>query len=87
MSTWELMGTWLTDPSHLVAETGADLSMAIRKLKTHGFGSGSPTSALMLSLSLATLIIWKVSSFEVDVEEVLMSLLMVKELKFNVELK
>ena len=50
MGTWELTGTWLTDPSHPVAETGADPSMAIRKLKTHGFGSGSPASALMLSL-------------------------------------
>jgi len=38
------------DPSHLVAETGVDLSMAIRKLKTRGFGSGSPASALVLSL-------------------------------------
>jgi len=34
-----------------VAETGADPSMAIRKLKTHGFGSGSPVSALVLSLT------------------------------------
>ena len=50
MGTWELMGTWVTDPSHLVAETGADPSMAIRKLKTCGFRSGSPMSALVLSL-------------------------------------
>ena len=35
-----------------MAETGADPSMAIIKLKTRGFGSGSPVSALMLSLSL-----------------------------------
>jgi hypothetical protein len=38
------------DPSHLVAETGADPSMAIIKLKTRRFGSGSPASALVLSL-------------------------------------
>ena len=39
------------DLSHLVAETGMDPSMAIRKLKTCGFGSGSPTSAPVLSLN------------------------------------
>ena len=52
MGTWELTGTWLTDPSHLVAETGMDPSMAIRKLKTHGFRSRSPMGALMLSLNI-----------------------------------
>jgi hypothetical protein len=52
MATWELTGTWLTDPSHLVAETGVDPSMAIRKLKTRGLGSGSPASALVLSLTM-----------------------------------
>ena len=44
------MGTQETDLSHLVAETGVDPSMAIRKLKTCEFGSGSPVSALVLSL-------------------------------------
>ena len=51
MGTWELMGTWLMDLSHLVTETGVDPSMANRKLKTCGFRSRSPASALMLSLS------------------------------------
>jgi hypothetical protein len=37
-----------------VAETGADPSMAIKKLKTRGFGSGSPASALVLSLIAAS---------------------------------
>ena len=35
-----------------MAETGADPSMAIRKVKTRGFGSGSPASALVLSLTI-----------------------------------
>ena len=34
-----------------MAETSTDPSMAIRKFKTCGFGSGSPVSALMPSLS------------------------------------
>ena len=35
-----------------MAEIGADPSMAIRKLKTRGFGSGSPAGALVPSLRL-----------------------------------
>ena len=50
MGTWELTGTWLMDLSHLAAETGVDLSMAIWKFKTCGFRSRSPAGALVLSL-------------------------------------
>ena len=40
------------DLSHLVAETSVNPSMAIRKLKTHGFGSGSPCAQLLQETSL-----------------------------------
>jgi len=43
-----------------VAETGADPSMAIKKLKTRGFGSGSPASALVLSLTRSGPILYNV---------------------------
>ena len=55
MSTWEPVSFWLAAPSHLVAETHTDPSMAFQNWNTCGYGSRSPTSALVLTLNLFSL--------------------------------
>ena len=51
MSTREPVSFWLVAPSHPVAETHTDPSMAFWNWNTRGYGSGSPTSALVLCLT------------------------------------
>ena len=58
MGTRELMGTQPADLSHPVAEIGADPGMAVRKLNTRGFRSGSPMSRLVPSLISNACVVW-----------------------------
>jgi len=52
MSTQEPTSFWLVALSHLMAETHTDPIMAFWNWNTHGYGSGSLMSALMLCLNL-----------------------------------
>ena len=51
VSTYISTGTWLTAPSQLSLVTCADLSSHFQNLHTCGYGSRSPASALVPSLS------------------------------------
>ena len=45
------------DPSHLYLITHMDLSLNFESLQTHGYGSRSPTSALVLTLNREAILI------------------------------